>query len=98
MIKDLITVYSTTTINEYEKLKAKEEDIQNRVNHVLAYNLAIYILENQDKIPMEIMKKFDYQTNNEEIRMEMNIISNDEIQRLKMIEEDYNRIRFDRSR
>jgi F0F1-type ATP synthase delta subunit len=96
MKEDLSKIYSSTTIKGLEKYKVPEEVIERRIKSDLANGLAHFIVDNMEKIPSETRRSYNHKNDEEEIIMEINIISDEELRRLRQIEIDYNQLRFGR--
>ena len=81
-------VYSYANISLRDIANIPKARLQEITNNQLARDLAQYIVEHIDELPVTYRKKLDVDLDSEEHRICINIISDKELKRLRDIEED----------
>jgi hypothetical protein len=90
MIQDIIQIYSSFDIPLIDRTRIPKEAKERIVKNNLARELSEYIIENTDKVPVYFTERIIPETGAEEHRLRINIISDDELRRLRDIEREFN--------
>lgn len=93
--KNIDKICSTYIVSDSDKMKIPKDALDRITKNQLAQNIANFIVENLDGLPIKYEIKHDYIINPsaEKHTIKMNLISDDELRRLKEIEYMYNDLR-----
>lgn len=96
MSKEIEQIFAIVSINELAKTNIPEEILENKIKKDLVYEISKQIIVHWDELPINYTKRCEESPNifMEEHRIQLNIISNEELRRLRKIEQDYNMIQF----
>ena len=89
MKKEIEKIMSETTLTMHELFSIPKERHNEIVNRNLSHGIAETIINNIQDLPVEYMHRTDEITGNEIYRLKVNIISDDELKRLRLIEKAY---------
>jgi hypothetical protein len=96
MKQEVIQIFTSIGISREEMIRVPEEVIGRKINNELARGIAHYIMDNTEKIPMTIEKRQLIERDGEEHILRLNIISDEELRRLRQIERDMEQLRYSR--
>jgi hypothetical protein len=91
MKQEIMQVCSAFRISGHEKLKVPADVLENKIYNELAHTIAHYIVENINKVPATIEVRPFIEQDWEEYILRANLISNEELRRLKNIEHEYSK-------
>jgi len=89
MKKEIETITSETTLSLYELIGMSDEFQQKIVNKNLINGIAETIINNIDTLPIKYIYRTDDETGNKIYRANVTIISEKELERLRLIERAY---------
>ena len=89
MIRNVETVFSTTVVSSYEMSGIPREQIDGHVNEHLSHCLAEHIMKNIKELPVNYKMEIDPRMGDEIHTLKVNIISTEELLRLRDVENSY---------
>lgn len=94
MKEEFSRVYFAWEVHALEKERMPKGDLERITKNQLSRGISDFIVKELDKLPATIQERHIFETDSIEIRISLNLISDEEYRRLKEIEREYNRINY----